>query len=128
MVAQQKQRPVKDIEGERYRMHVPSRNPSHPDYLVDLESNDGIGECGCDGWQITMHTRLQEGEDNPDRLRCYHVKRALIHWAFLRMSANLGPKWYELLHPTTGALIKWAHEDVQQEIKNERRKKDRRNP
>jgi hypothetical protein len=56
------------------RFEVPS--DSEPlDYVVDLGSWGGFGECGCPDHQIRNLPLIREGDRDP-RLRCKHLRRA----------------------------------------------------
>ncbi len=46
-------------------------------YLVDIEDNDGLGECACDGFQIRFCTALKHRET--PKYRCFHIEYVREH-------------------------------------------------
>ena len=69
---------VTPLEGEPMRFLVRSRTEPGLRYLVDLESYNLNGECGCDHFGYHIRPEL-EGNHRPepkDRTRCWHIMQA----------------------------------------------------
>lgn len=69
------------INGEALRFHVLSRTNLAVRYLVDLESFNFNGECGCEDFEF-RHAPVLCRQVKPvpsDRTRCYHI-RAARNW------------------------------------------------
>jgi len=45
------------------------------EFVVDLGSWGGLGECSCETYQIRNLPLVREGDRDP-RLRCKHIRRA----------------------------------------------------
>lgn len=61
---------------ERFRFHVQSRTtPSHS-YLVDIESMDWNGECGCLAFLACRRRWKAADKESSARTRCWHIERA----------------------------------------------------
>jgi hypothetical protein len=81
---------VTPIEGEVMRLLVRSRTTPGLRYLVDLESYDLNGECGCDHFAFKLRQELEQSpRPRPmDRTRCWHILQAR-RWILDKFLAKL---------------------------------------
>lgn len=64
------------ISGEPFRVHVIG---ILGDYLVDIEANDGLGQCGCIDFERTRFPAFRERKPplrEWDKYRCKHLNLA----------------------------------------------------
>ncbi len=81
---------VTPIVGEPLRFHVRSRTEPGLKYLVDLESYNRNGECGCQHFEFRLRPVLAEHRHPTpsDRTRCWHILKAR-GWLLDRMLEKL---------------------------------------
>jgi hypothetical protein len=105
-------RPIAPIEGERYSYFAPSDTFGQPPWKVDLESHNGEGECACPDWDLVKRINRREGERNPDKIQCKHLKRCFVHFAVTHRTDTHFMSWRELLD--------WGRREVKKEIRKKR--------
>jgi hypothetical protein len=83
-----------DEIGERCRYYVHSEAKPRNIYVVDLLSNDGIGECTCKWFATTLWPAIRDGkmkiEDTFPVHPCKHLQAAREHFQrdlYRRMAA-----------------------------------------
>lgn len=67
---------VTPVEGELTRFRVESRQINAGSYMVDLESYDGNGACGCPHFEFRYRGKLEAGHPPGPFTRCWHIEMA----------------------------------------------------
>lgn len=80
---------IKDIPGELYRYYARSDTLGQPDYMIELEANDGTGECACKDFLCRCTVNIKNGLLGLHDRTCKHIRRALIHHALRDVRLHL---------------------------------------
>ena len=77
-------RDIKPIAGEWFRFFIRSDTRHHVWHLVDLESFDFNGACGCEAFMFRFAPDLERGKRDNEMTgiyQCKHIQRAQLFFA-----------------------------------------------
>jgi hypothetical protein len=78
---------VEPVPGSPSQFLVASRTGATR-YLVDLAEYSGNGQCGCAHFEFRLRPELERGARPSWRLRCWHIREALLCAAALYLAAS----------------------------------------
>ena len=103
------------IRGEHLRYYAKSESCENADYVVDLSSRGGNGECGCDDFLYRCQHNLKKSEGKTvlhgrDRTVCKHIIEAYLYYAVEGLKGEQQParaKPMKVRNATNDRMLPW---------------------
>ena len=75
---------IEPISGEHWRFMVSSEGRDDSTHVVDLTSNDGVGECSCEDWTFRKFPHWRKTGEVTE---CKHITAVML-WEMRRQMSE----------------------------------------